>query len=591
MNLQFNAFAITLLMPGVAVLLLAQLLSHRAPESVRWFCRMMVLVSVWAIAYALELASDNLAAMLFWIRVEYCGIAFIPAVWIVFVIRFVGRDDWLTLRNQALIYVVPVLTLTAVWTNPWHHLHYRSVGVDATSGPFPLLAITPGPWYQVHTVFFYFVLAWGAYLLAVRFRRADPVYQRQNWAILVGAFIPWLSNLIYLLGFKPYRHLDLTPYAFLLTAVVVGFALFRYRLFDVVPLAHGKVIEGLREGVLVLDARGRVVDVNEPMRGFLGVVGAQCVGRRLEELLPTEQGLQAEVEREQGGRIEVSRGASAEVRHYDVRVTPLRERSGLRCGTLLVFWDITETRRATDRLQAQAAELQELNQLKTRMLSIIAHDLRSPLATLSGILEVSEEGMLSEEEFRGMIPLVSRSLTDTTALLDNLLNWSKSQLEGEVLRPERFDVKTLVKENLQLFAKRASEKGLQISDRVPDGSWVWADPNMISLVIRNLVSNATKFCRAGDLITVELETEPGLVHVVVGDTGAGMSPELMGKLFGWEVVSRPGTQQEPGTGLGLRLCKDFVEKNGGRISAESTLGRGSRFRFSLPTEPPRPLPT
>ena len=156
--------------------------------SVRSFAWMMLFTAVWSIAYALELASGTLEAMLFWIRIEYVGISFIPSAWFAFVVRFVGRDEWLTWRNRFLVFGFPTLTLLAVWTNSWHHLHYRSVSVDST-GPFPLLAIERGPWYLAHTVFFYLLLGVGMYILIQRFHRADAVYRRQNLAVLIGAII------------------------------------------------------------------------------------------------------------------------------------------------------------------------------------------------------------------------------------------------------------------------------------------------------------------------------------------------------------------------------------------------------------------
>lgn len=583
MTLDFNIYAVVLLVSGVMVLLFALLLFDRVQASVRSFAWMMLFTAVWSIAYALELASGTLEAMLFWIRIEYVGISFIPSAWFAFVVRFVGRDEWLTWRNRFLVFGFPTLTLLAVWTNSWHHLHYRSVSVDST-GPFPLLAIERGPWYLAHTVFFYLLLGAGMYILIQRFHRADAVYRRQNLAVLIGAIIPWSSNLLYLLGFKLHRHIDLTPYAFLGGSVVLGIALFRFRLFDVVPLARERVIEGIREGMLVLDQHHRAVDLNAMMRVFLGAAGKGCIGLPVSTLLPGQDALTAFVGQERSGKLELELpgDAGAEGRAVEVTVTPLHDRHQRRCGTLLTFWDITERRQAARRLEAQAAELRELNQLKTRMLSIIAHDLRSPLANLTGMLEIADSGMLSDEEFRQMLPLIARGVNDASTLLDNLLHWSKNQLEGEVIQRERFDLREVIAQNFQLFARKAEDKGIAMEDRVQAGAWVEADKNMISLVVRNLISNAVKFCKAGNRITVEVV--PGLEqHVLtVSDTGVGMKEEVLKKLFGLEIVSQRGTGGEAGTGLGLKLCRDFVEKNGGTIQVESRLGEGSRFRVVLP---------
>ncbi len=584
MAFEFNAYAVTLLLSGGVILLFGLCLFDRVRSAVKWFSVMMLLTAVWAIAYALELASGRLEDMLFWIRIEYLGISLVPAAWLVFVLLYVGKDAWLTRRAWLLIFAFPCLTLLVVWTNAWHHLHYREVSVD-TAGPFPLLSIQPGPWYVIQTLSIYCLLGFGLYLLFDRLRHADGVYRRQNLAILIGALIPWGSNLAYLLGFRLHRHIDLTPFAFLVTSMVVGFALYRFKLFDLVPMARERVIEGIQEGMLVLDQDGRAVDVNATMRGLLGPAGRSFIGRPITELMPDRLELLARIQDEKDGRLETEIQLGSQLLSLEVAVTPLHDWGGRRSGTLLIFWDITGRKAAARQLEAQAVELRELNQMKTRMLSIIAHDLRSPLAGLTGMLHIADAGMLSEQEFRQMIPMVTRSVDDASALLENLLSWSRSQLEGEVIHRERFDLKSLLAQDLPPFGKRASDKGVQIEDRVAPGAWVYADRNMISLVVRNLVGNAVKFCRPQDQITLETRILDGDLVLTVRDRGVGMKPEVLERLFGSEMVSQLGTQQERGTGLGLKLCRDFVLRNGGQIWAESEWGKGSQFHVRLKTHP------
>jgi len=580
MTFQFNAYAVTLLLSGVAILIFGLCLFDWSKRAVRWFPVMMQLTALWAIAYALELASSSLEAMLFWIRIEYVGISFVPAAWLMFVLRYVGRESQLGLRARLLIFGFPCLTLLAVWTNSWHHLHYRSVGVDA-SGPFPLLALQPGPWYAIHTLSIYTLLGYGLYLLADRFRHADGVYRRQNLAILVGALIPWGSNLAYLLGFKLHRHIDLTPFAFLVTSMVVGWALFRFKLFDLVPSARERVIEGIQEGMLVLDQKGRAVDVNARMRDLLGPAGGTCIGRPIAALMPEKGELLARIADDKEGRLETDIQRGSEILSLEVAITPLWDWRERRSGTLLIFWDITERKAAARQLEAQAVELRGLNQMKSRILSIIAHDLRSPLAGLTSMLEIADAGMLSEEEFRELIPMISRSVDDASALLENLLTWSLGQLDGQLIRRERFDLSILAGADLPPFEKKASDKGVQLVNRLTEGAWVDADRNMISLVVRNLVGNAVKFCRRDDRITLETRAHEGALILTVTDTGVGMKPEVLRQLFGFDLVSQLGTEQERGTGRGLKLCHDFVLKNGGEIWAESELGKGSRFHVRL----------
>jgi hypothetical protein len=160
MHLPNNPFAITLILCGLVTIGVSWMIFKRTGGAVRWFGWMMLSIAIWAITYGCELSSDTLKQMLFWINIEYLGIALAPPLWIVFVIGFVGKDRWLTSLNWILIFSIGVITLLMVWTNSLHYLHYASVGVD-NSGPFPLLDIHVGIWYRIHTAYFYFPAGWG----------------------------------------------------------------------------------------------------------------------------------------------------------------------------------------------------------------------------------------------------------------------------------------------------------------------------------------------------------------------------------------------------------------------------------------------
>ncbi len=580
MSFHFNTFAVALLMSGVAALLMSLVIFQRTINAVKWFSVMMLSSAIWAIGYAFELSSHTLEQMLFWIDLEYLGIAIIPAAWIVFIIKFIGRDEWLSLRNRLLIFFFPAVTLLMVWTNHWHHIQYEKVSVD-TYGPFPMLAITPGPWYHVHTVYFYFLLAWGLFLLFNKFRKANTIYKKQNISILIGALIPWIVNVIYLLGIRPYQHLDLTPYAFILTSIVIGFGLMRFKLFDVVPLAREKVLAAIQEGVLILDIQGRVIDQNATMEKFLHQYSSSTVGRHFDEIMTTEYKLHLLISKRVIDNLDIKLKDKMSERFFEVAINPLFEKETVFSGTLLIFWDITERKHAEEKFKKQADELLILNQLKDKMFSIISHDIRSPMASLKGILTIAEDGVLSEEEFKSFLPLLSNNVGYTYDLLDNLLHWSRSQLQGETLNLEEFDLKSLIREKIMLFEKKALEKKIRLEDLVADPTLLLADKNMIRLVLHNLLANAIKFCNVGDVITLSAKPEGEKTLVSVKDTGIGMDTLTMSKLFEFGTITTPGTQGEKGTGLGLILCKDFVEKHNGKIWVESTPGKGSEFFFQL----------
>lgn len=235
-----------------------------------------------------------------------------------------------------------------------------------------------------------------------------------------------------------------------------------------------------------------------------------------------------------------------------------------------------------EEISRQADELRELNALKDRLFSIIAHDLRSPLFSLITMLNIAREGHFTEDSFREIIGELSTNVSHTTALLENLLTWAKNQMQGTKVKPENFFLNEVITPRLQQLSEVALQKDVTLINQVDDKTSVYADRDMLDLIIRNLISNAIKFCNAGDKIQVWSSIENTYIKVCVEDTGVGIDAQSLKKLFGNQVSSTPGTRNEKGTGLGLILCREFVEMNNGKIWAESTPGKGSQFFFTLP---------
>lgn len=234
-------------------------------------------------------------------------------------------------------------------------------------------------------------------------------------------------------------------------------------------------------------------------------------------------------------------------------------------------------------IEQQAERLEEMNEIKTHLFSIIAHDLRGPLSSLYGFLTLNQMGDLSKENMQQMIPDLADKFKYTSNLLNNLLNWAKSQLEGYSLNPEAFDFSTIVNENVELISSQAEEKNIQIVNRIEDSSFVYADKNMVGLVVLNLLSNAVKFTHNNGEVNIWNEEKETEIEFHIKDNGIGINEEKLTQLFKESnFYTTDGTNNEKGTGLGLMLCKDFISKNNGKLWAESEVGKGSTFTFTLP---------
>jgi len=549
---------------------------------VRWFGFMMLGVAIWALSYGFELSSTSLEHMLFWIDLEYLGIAFIPAFWLLFLLKFTGKDQWLNTRNFLIVIALPIITLLMVWTNKYHHLHYKSVSVDS-SGPFPLLSIETGPWYIIHTIYFYLLLMWGVILLVDKYRKSDQVFKRQNLSILIALFIPWIANILYLLGFRPLGHVDGTPFAFIITTLFISIGLVRFRLMDIIPIARDKVIESMNEGLVVIDSKDRIIDWNQGFRKILSIEDKKIIGKGLDYYLKGQAELNDLIKSRKGGRIQIKFEESRMI--LEASLKPLFENEHVYSGLIILFRDVSERVAIENKLRSQSEQLLGMNKLKDRLFSIIAHDLRGPLINLNDIIKMLNEGMITEEEFKTFIPQFSKNIGYTTSLLENLLYWSKSQLQGEVVKPVYFNLKELTVNTLNLYENIIKEKEIEIQNNTKLSCKIYADKDMIQLVIRNLVSNAIKFSNRGGLIKLSSITEGNFSKVCIEDSGVGIASKDQKKLFEMETFTTRGTDNEQGTGLGLLLCKDFIEKNGGNIWVESELTKGSKFCILIPNAP------
>jgi signal transduction histidine kinase len=273
---------------------------------------------------------------------------------------------------------------------------------------------------------------------------------------------------------------------------------------------------------------------------------------------------------------------------------------GASCVLLLVtvmlysFQKVKRTNTALKRQKAELAkknleieeksnELEQLNQTKDKLFSIIGHDFRSPLHSLRGLLALIGTRNMSQQEFEVYSKDLRNKIDVVYNNLDNILHWSVSQLKGINAVPVRLNMQLLADEVVELYSEIARVKGVKILNEVPEAAVIWADNDQVRLVTRNLVSNALKFTSADGQVTIGAELTEASVRVFVRDTGVGIASDDLAKLFvKASLWSAKGTNNEKGLGLGLLLCKEFIEKNNGTLEVKSRPGLGTEIAFTLP---------
>lgn len=267
-------------------------------------------------------------------------------------------------------------------------------------------------------------------------------------------------------------------------------------------------------------------------------------------------------------------------------------------GYITIARDITERKKhelllekANEELELKVkertSELEELNANKDKLFSVIAHDLKSPFTAILGYSDYLAQDIeeLSKEEIKSYAASINTSAVNIFKLLSNLLEWSVLQTTGKKYHPENFNLNSLVEKNVELFEIIAIDKNIKLWSDIKTEINLCADRNMTESILRNLISNALKFTHEKGSIIITAESKNEFAQICVCDNGIGMSEKEIGKLFQLKTeMSREGTNKEKGTGLGLILCKEFVERNGGKIWVESRESKGSKFIFTLPLE-------
>lgn len=362
------------------------------------FMAMMALVALWAIMYALEIMSLDLSSKVLWAKMEYISIAFIPVAWAVFALDYTGTKGGRLIHRTLILSVLPATTLGIVLTNDLHHLHWSKTYLDA-SGHY--LIVDGGPWYWVHAVYSYLLLIMGVYLLVVLLYKAKTVYKGQLAAVLIGISAPWAANAIYLAHLMPIRYLDPTPFAFTIMGAAFAWAFYYWRLLDIVPVAYERVVMGMGDPIIVIDAKGRIIEVNPAGMDILGLVQKDIIGMPMQtvfkdwhEMLDKLMDLQPMVAGDKRtGKTDIERigdvsfGKGDTKRHFEVAADSLLDREGSYRGRIIVMRDVTKKVLAEERLRKAHDGLEDLVAERTA-------DLNKERDFLNHIMETSPVGIV-----------------------------------------------------------------------------------------------------------------------------------------------------------------------------------------------------
>ena len=323
------------------------------------FSLMMFILFEWGLTYILYLAATDFATKVFWLDVTFIGVVSLPVAWMTFAFEYTGRKAWINARRLAMLSILPLTTLIIIFTNNSHHL-FRTSEKMASEGGFLLLDTLNGSWFWVHAAYTYTLIMIGLFLIVRALLRWPAQYRGQMIWILLSTLTPLIANGITVFKLLPII-IDLTPFAFTVTGMGLAYALFRHRLLDIAPLARDLVIEGMKDGMIVLDSTRRIVDINIAAQSILGLSGEkQPIGKPMAEVLNKWPELIERYRDVADAEDVIALGEGESRQWFELHLTTLRDENKLVTGQVVTLHDITRRKMAESLVQESEARFRQI---------------------------------------------------------------------------------------------------------------------------------------------------------------------------------------------------------------------------------------
>ncbi len=556
----------------VALLIVVVVWRRRPQPGATPFALLMLAAAEWAGGALLEHTSREVASKVVFAALEYPGIMAMAPLWLAFALAYTGHAAALTAGRAAALAVMPLVTIALVWTNPWHHLVWTSFTPSSPVAGAPLV-YGHGAWFWLAAAWNYALLLAGTIVLVISLARAHRPFRAQGAALLLGMVLPWIGNALYLSGAGVLGGVDPTPLAFVLTGIVYSVGVFHRGLFDLVPIARHALIDSMADGVLVLDARQRVIDVNPSARALLGLATAP-IGAAAADVLapwPALAAAAAGAPMAAAARVETARGP----RDLQVGQSLLLDAAGAPRGRLLVMSDVTDRKRTEDALR-QTEKLASLGQL----LAGVAHELNNPLSVVIGHATLLRREM-GDAPGAGRVEKIAVAAERCARIVANFLAVARRR------EPERTttDLNAVLRDAVALLAHQLELDNVSVVQRLAaDLPRLRADTSQLHQVAVNLISNAQYAMResAGErrlTLASRHDFARGRVIFSVADTGPGIPLARRDRIFEPFFTTKPVGS---GSGLGLSVCRGIVEAHEGAIEIGDAPGGGALVTVELP---------
>jgi PAS domain S-box-containing protein len=578
------------IMTSVAVGIYA--FSHRHIAGAFQYGIVALAYAVTTLVYGLEITAVGLTAKYLADSIQWLTWSVSSGALVMFALRYTNVAMPRAWRGWLGLLAFPVVFQVLDLTNDLHGLTRANVQIVA-GVPYSALTYEYAAFSWVMIVYLLIVLPWAGIILLFRhYRRTRGVRRSQTTILLLASSIPFVATGLFAANVTLFGQRDYMPLAYAISNLIVAWGLFRYGLFDLLPLARDMVIDNLPDGIIILDAQDRIVDINNAARHRLHQGKEKLLGKPIRDAFAQYSGFLDVLTNVSQTRQEFKAANDSEKRFFEIETAPITRADGLSMGRVVTLRDITlhkATEAALKHARDEALNAHRIaiasSQMKSQFLATMSHELRTPLNAVIGYAQLQLAGMVGDMtaeqyEFQERILVNAQHLLQ---LINEVLDLSKIEAGRMELTLARFDLRACFEEILQQNQVLAQNKGLMlrmsIDDKLPEV--ILGDRGRIKQIVINLVSNAIKFTdRGGVALDVTLHDERSW-RITVKDTGIGIPAHLQEIIFDEFRQVENGTERG-GTGLGLAIVRKLVLMMGGTIRLSSEVKMGSIFSVTLP---------
>lgn len=563
MNFHYAPYVWVLMASGIITVILGVYTwRHRAVRGALPFFVSMMIVTLWCWGNALEMANTGLPAKLFWANVQYVAYAFAPVALLVMVGIFTNNEKWFSKRNITFLCIIPILTIMLVWSNELHGLIRQEVFLDE-SGIFPVVGKNYGPWFWVHSFYSYLLNLTAILLLIKNLGHKSLLYREQIKMILIGTLFIVLPNLLYILGLSPIDNFDVTPVFIAVAGCIIAWGLFRYRLFDVTPVAREMIIDSISGAVVVLDEQQRVLELNPAAESLMDLEAARVLGKRAEEVAVLLQET-LDILREKddlNGYLELVKDSH----YYQVNYSSLIDQKGQLMGKLLIIYNITEVRETQQRLMEQQRDLAVFAERER-----LARDLHDNIAQILGFINIQAQAM-QQELSKCNLSQVDHGLERISQVAQDAHTDVREYIQN-IREDTSIDVDFL--NYLQNYLERfATNYDIKVKLNIDPHFLEQLSPYIrvhLFRIIQEALANVRKHAQTS-FVNISGVGNHNRLMLVIEDQGRGFDVRMI--------------PQIKGTGFGLKIMEERAQEVGAIFSIESQPNQGTKVTVELPLAP------